>query len=71
MGFEVKRVRMEAESLTGVTDEFATAVFTEECFYVEGFFADAVGVSWNELARLLDDPFAQAKLDEARLLLGR
>lgn len=65
---ELKRLQVEAEDLSGTTDEYAAAVVTEHGFFIEGFFADTVGLSWIELSRLLEDPVVQSKLEEAELI---
>ena len=68
MRFEVKRIQVEAETLSGMTDEFAVAVVTEHGLFLEGFFSDTVGLSWGELSRLLDDPVVKASLEEADMI---
>ena len=65
---ELKRIAVEAEAPNGITDEFASAVVTDDGIYIEGFFSDTVGISWGELARLLEDPLVKAKLEEADLI---
>ena len=69
--FEVFSISVEALGAAGETDEFAHVKLSEEGILIDGFFADSVGLSWAELARVLQHPFAKAMLEEAEMVSGR
>lgn len=68
--FEVFSVSVEAVGAAGETDEFAEVKLSEDGILIDGFFADSVGLSWVELARVLQHPFAKAMLEEAEMMIS-
>lgn len=68
MGFDIARIPIEALAITGQPDEFAIAVLSDDGLVIEGTFSESAGISWADLARLLEHPYAKAMLEEAELL---
>ena len=58
-------LKVEAVYGAGETDEFAVVAMDEEGIQIEGMFAPSVGISWEDLRRVINHPFAQEKLAEA------
>ncbi len=69
--FEIYSINVEAIGAAGETDEFAQVKLSEDGLLIDGFFGDAAGLSWVELARVLEHPFAKAMLEEAEMLLQK
>ena len=49
----------------GMLDELGEAHLGEHELTLEGYLAPSVSISWEELARLLEHPFVQERLDAA------
>lgn len=49
----------------GGTDQLGEAKLSEEGLTLAGYMAGSVGISWDELARVIAHPYAQQKLEEA------
>ena len=50
----------------GDTDLYGEVVLLQDGFIAESAFAPSTGLLWADLAKLLDHPFVQRKLDEIR-----
>lgn len=65
MAFHLQRLSVETMGPGGETDEFSTAVITENGIFLDGFFTGSVGITWEGLAQLLEDPLVQKLLEDA------
>jgi hypothetical protein len=61
---------VEAIGSFGENDELAEAHVCEEGLIIEGYFADSTGLTWKSLARVLEHPYVQEKLEEVFLEEG-
>jgi hypothetical protein len=61
----VATLRTNLISEHGDVDNLGQALLTEEGLILEGYVAPTVGISWEELNRILKHPFVQEKLEQA------
>jgi hypothetical protein len=66
--FEETAIDIEAFGAFGEMDEFAKAKITPDGLLIEGFFAPAAGIRWEDLAKVLLHPRVQERLEESDMM---
>ena len=69
-GFAIAEMPIESMSVTGQLDEFSKVIFTDDGLIIEGMFSGSVGITWAELSRVLEHPYAKVMLEEADMIRG-
>ena len=70
MMLKVFSIKVELLDPSGGSDEFSEAQICEEGLMLEGTFFSSIGISWEDLARVVSNPFVQEKLAESQMLQG-
>jgi len=67
----IDSLRVTLVNEVGMTDELGEVKLTDNGILLEGYLLpDCVGMSWRELAHVLQHPFVQERLEEVELLEG-
>lgn len=61
------RLQVTALGPIGEEDETAVAVLSEDGIIIDSLELGTVGISWSELKRLLETPFAEECMDQAQV----
>ena len=63
----VIRLQIAAIGPLGEEDETAVAVLSDEGIIIDSLDLGTVGISWSDLKRILETPFAEECMDQARV----
>lgn len=67
---DLVRVRISARGPNGEEDTSALAVLTDEGLLVSSPLLGDVGISWDDLLKVLRHPVSEQKLEEAEIYFG-